>query len=282
MSIALVTDTPADIPEELLDKHGITAVSSFVRFGEEEFRDGKTITTSEFYERLERDKDVFPTTSQASAGDFQAEYERLLASHDSIVSIHISSTVSGTYSSAVSGAALADPSGERIKLVDSKTVSMGTGWIVLRAQKVIEDGGSLADVHAAASDLVTRVWFGGTPESLEYLQRGGRLTGARALVSNILHIRPVIAMEDGAVEVVAKPRSHRKAVAKLRSVAEERAPLSGLAAMHTGGVAEDEARELLDDFSDLVTPDGETICGIMGTALGAHLGPGSIGVGMVW
>ena len=179
MSITVVTDSTADIPAHIEEEMGITTVAAFVRFGDEEFRDKQDITPEAFYARLTRDKDIFPTTSQPSPGDFKTVYDDLLEKHDEIVSVHISSAVSGTFASAVAGAAQADPSGERIKHVDSRTASMATGWIAIAAKKVIDDGGDFADALSTARNLVPRVQFGGTPETLEYLKRGGRLKGHR-------------------------------------------------------------------------------------------------------
>lgn len=283
MSIAVVSDSTADIPSQIVEQSGITTVPAFVRFGEEEFRDGVDITTEDFYARLARDKDVFPTTSQPSPGDFKTVYDKLLGEHDEIVSIHISSAVSGTYASAVAGAEQSDPSGERIKHVDSRTASMATGFIALAAQKVIDDGGSFTDALSTARNMVPRVQFAGTPDTLEYLKRGGRLKGAQALMANILNIRPVLSIVDGEVEVLSKPRSHRRAMTKIVSViVEDHAPLTNLAVLQTGSASQAEADEVLEDLKGHVAPGGMTITASIGPAIGAHLGTGTIGLAASW
>ncbi len=283
MSIAVVTDSTADIPSDLVEEHGLTIVPAFVRFGDEEFRDNVEIATEDFYSRLARDKDVFPTTSQPSPGDFKSVYDGLLEEHDEIASIHISSLVSGTYASAVAGAAQADPSGERIKHVDSYSASMATGWLAIAARKIINDGGNLTDAVSAAQDMVPRVQFGGTPETLEYLKRGGRLKGAQALMANILNIRPVLAIVDGEVEVLAKPRSHRRAMSKLISaLVEDHAPLTNLAVMHTDSSSKGEAEEVLAELGSYVAPGGMTLTATIGPAIGAHLGTGTVGLAVSW
>lgn len=283
MSIAVVTDSTADIPSDLVEEYGLTTVPAFVRFGDEEFRDKVDIATEDFYSRLARDKDVFPTTSQPSPGDFKSVYDGLLEEHDEIVSIHISSAVSGTYASAVAGAAQADPSGERIKHVDSRSASMATGFIALTAKQIIDDGGSSNDAVEASSDMVPRVQFGGTPETLEYLKRGGRLKGAQALVAGVLQIRPVLAMVDGEVEVLAKPRSHRRAMSKLiSSLAEDHSPLTNLAVMHTDSSSQGEAEDVLEDLKSHVAPGGMTLTATIGPAIGAHLGNGTVGLAVSW
>jgi len=283
VSIAVVTDSTADIPSNLVEEYGLTTVPAFVRFGDEEFRDKVDIATEDFYSRLARDKDVFPTTSQPSPGDFKSVYDGLLEEHDEIVSIHISSAVSGTYASAVAGAAQADPSGERIKHVDSRSASMATGFIALTAKQIIDDGGNSNDAVAASNDMVPRVQFGGTPETLEYLKRGGRLKGAQALVAGVLQIRPVLAMVDGEVEVLAKPRSHRRAMSKLiSSLAEDHSPLTNLAVMHTDSSSQGEAEDVLEDLKSHVAPGGMTLTATIGPAIGAHLGNGTVGLAVSW
>ena len=283
MSVAVVSDSTADIPSELAEERGITIVPAFVRFGDDEFRDGIDIETEDFYARLARDKNVFPTTSQPSPGDFKAVYDNLLEEHDEIISIQISSSLSGTYASAIAGAAQADPGGERISNVDSRTASMGTGFIALTAKQIIDDGGSAADALAAANDMVSRVRFAGTPDTLEYLQRGGRLKGARALMANILHVRPVLAVVDGEVDVIARPRSHRKAMAKLiEVVVEDHAPLTNLAVMHTDSSSQAEAEDVLEELKGAVKPGGMSITATLGPAIGAHLGTGTVAIGGSW
>ena len=283
MSIAVVSDSTADIPSDLAQQRGVTIVPAFVRFGDEEFRDGVDIMTEDFYARLEGDKTVFPTTSQPSPGDFKTVYDELLAEHEGIVSIHISSAISGTYASAVAGAAQANPSGERITHVDSRNASMATGFIALTAKQVIDDGGSAADVVATVNDMVPRAQFAGTPGSLEYLQRGGRLKGARALMANILKMRPVLAIVEGEVEVIAKPRSHRRAMSKLIAlVVEEHAPLTNLAVMHTDSSSKEEAEQVLDDLKDSVKPGGMSLTATVGPAIGSHLGNGTIAMAVSW
>jgi DegV family protein with EDD domain len=283
VSIAVVTDSTADIPSDLVEQSGLTTVAAFVRFGDDEFRDGVGISTEEFYSRLARDKDVFPTTSQPSPGDFKTVYDELLEENDEIVSIHISSAVSGTYASAVAGAAQTDPSGERIKHVDSRSVSMATGFIALAAQQIIADGGSAEDALMAANEMVTRVQFAGTPDTLEYLKRGGRLKGAQALMAGILNIRPVLAVIDGEVGVVAKPRSHRRAMSKLIStVVEEHAPLTNLAVMHTDQSSKGEAEDVLAELQSSVQSGGRSMTATLGPAIGSHLGTGTIAIAGSW
>ncbi len=280
MSVAVVTDSTADMPTELAHETGIHTVPARVRFGEQEFKDGVEMDADTFYQRLENDKALFPTTSQPPVGEFMTAYQDLLGDHDSIVSVQISSKLSGTYASALQGAQQADPDGERIINIDSNTASMSTSWIALEAKDRLDAGGSAAEAAEAAQNLVSRTGFLGSPDSLEYLRRGGRMGAAQSLLGSILRIKPVLGIDDGVVVPVAKPRSHRKALAKMQSIIEEAAPLGNLCVLYSSG--EDEARELLEELKGLVSPGGRTLTSQLGPAIGAHLGPNAICMSYTW
>ena len=280
MSIAVVTDSTADIPSALAAEAGLKTVPAYVRFGDEQLRDGVDITDDAFYERLESHQYEHPTTSQPSPGDFATVFGEVLESHDRIISVHISGKISGTYASAVQGGREVDPDGTRITSIDSNTASMATGWNALSVARALADGASYDDAVAVARRLVDRSYFAGTPLTLEYLRRGGRMGAAQHMLGSVLHIRPVIAVVDGLVEGVAKVRSHRRAVRKLTELVEERAPLENLSVMYT--TESDEAEELLGQWREFVKPGSEAVTARIGAALGAHLGPGTVGVCMTW
>ncbi len=280
MSVAVVTDSTADMPAALVEETGIHIVPALVRFGEKEFKDGIDLDADTFYRRLENDKNLFPTTSQPSVGEFMNVYQSLLDDHEAVVSVQISSMLSGTYASALQGAQQADPNGGRIINIDSKTASMSTAWLALEVKERLDAGASAADAAQAAQDMVERTGFMGTPETLEYLRRGGRMGAAQALLGSILRIRPVIAVDNGVVVPLAKPRSHRKAVAKMRQIVEEAAPLSNLCILYSSDVM--EAQELLNELKGLVSPGGRTLTSQLGPAIGAHLGPNSIAMCYSW
>ena len=280
MSIAVVTDSTADIPSELVESAGLKTVPAYVRFGDEELRDGVDITADQFYQRLESKQDEHPTTSQPATGDFATVFSELLESHERIISVHISSKFSGTYASAVQGASEADPEGTRITSIDSNTASMATGWIALTVARTLADGGSYDEAVEAGRSMIDRNLFVGTPLTLEYLHRGGRMSTTQAFVGNMLHIRPVVGVVDGAIVSMAKVRSHRRAVAKLVEMVEERAPLENLAAMYT--TESDEAEDLVGQLRQYLKPGNEAITARIGAAIGAHLGPGTVGVCMTW
>lgn len=280
MSIAVVTDSTADIPSSLVEEAGLHTVPAYVRFGSEQLRDGVDITASQFYARLETKQDEHPTTSQPSPGDFATAFGEVLEKHERIISVHISSKFSGTYASAVQGAREADPEGTRITSIDSNTASMTTGWMALTVAKTLADGGSYDDAVEAGRSMVDKNLFAGTPLTLEYLRRGGRMSAAQTMLGNMLHIRPVIGVVDGVIVPMAKVRSHRRAVRKLAEFVEERAPLTNLAVMYT--TESDEAEELLGQLRQYIKPGSEGVTARIGAAIGAHLGPGTVGVCMTW
>lgn len=280
MAIAVVTDSTADIPGNLVEDAGLHIVPAYVRFGDEQLRDGVDITAAQFYTRLETKQDEHPTTSQPSPGDFASVFSDVLESHERIISVHISSKFSGTYASAVQGAREVDPEGERITSIDSNTASMTTGWAALTVARELADGGSYDEAVAAGRALAESNLFAGTPLTLEYLRRGGRMSAAQTMLGNVLHIRPVIGVVDGVIVPLAKVRSHRRAVRKLAELVEERAPLTNLAVMYT--TESDEAEDLLDDLRQYIKPGSEGVTARIGAAIGAHLGPGTVGVCMTW
>ena len=280
MSIAVVTDSTADIPSELVESAGLHTVPAYVRFGDEQLRDGVDITADQFYQRLASKQDEHPTTSQPSPGDFATVFSEILESHERIISVHISSKFSGTYASAVQGARVADPEGTRITSIDSNTASMTTGWIAITVARTLSEGGSYDEAVDAGRYMTDRNLFAGTPMTLEFLRRGGRMSNAQMMLGNVLHIRPVIGVVDGVIISMAKVRSHRRAVGKLVEQVEQRAPLENLAVMYT--TESDEAEELVGQLRQYLKPGNDAVTARIGAAIGAHLGPGTVGICMTW
>ncbi len=280
MSIAVVTDSTSDMPKLMADENQITLVPALVRFGETEYRDGVDITGDGFYSRLERDKDIFPTTSQPTAGQFKEVFQGLLEENDQIVSVHISSKVSGTYASALEGARNADPSGERIISIDSGTASMCTAWFALAIKGVIDRGGSVQDAVQQSEQLVSRTFFAGNPNTLEYLKRGGRMGTVRSKMATLMRVKPVLGFIDGVVEPIYLARSYKKGIGKLRELVGEKAPVQNLAVMYSTDTEDAEA--LLAELKPLVAPDGIAMTTQIGPAVGAHLGPGCVAIGFSW
>jgi DegV family protein with EDD domain len=277
MSIAIVTDSTADLPNDIAEKHGITVVPLNVRFGMEEFKDGLDIDNDEFYRRLQIEPEL-PTTSQPSLGDFAEVYRALIAEHDGIVSIHISGKLSQTINSAVQGAREVDGDGDKIKTIDTGQATIPLGLIVIEAANAAASGADLAGVVDAVEDAMSRARFYGMVDTLEYLVKGGRIGRAKGFIGGLLKVTPIITLEDGESSPVASPRTRRKALAKLKELVEEAAPFDQLA-MHYSTEPE-EVDRLAADLAHLA-PEGGVMISQIGAVVGTYAGPGSLGVGFI-
>lgn len=271
---ALVLDSTSDYPEAPSRFPNIRVVPLYVRFGEETFRDYVELSPAAFYEKL-RASPVLPATSQPTPQDFIAAYESL-AGYERIYSLHISSKVSGTFQSAELAAQELD--GDRIRVVDSRSASLAIAMLAHAIQRRLARG--TTDVEIAA--LIERfhrdchVIF--TVETLEYLQRGGRIGRAAALAGSLLNVRPILAIEDGEVVAVARVRGRPKALLeferRLDAATENR---DGLRV----AIAHADAPEWIGILSELVwrvRPKAEIeFTAILGPVVSAHAGPGTVG-----
>jgi DegV family protein with EDD domain len=277
--IMIVTDSTANIPANVLDGLPIKVIPLQLIWGQSVLADGLDITPTEFYQRLATDS-VLPTTSQATPEEFKKEYKHLLDENYDILSIHISSKLSGTLDSAFQ-AKSAFP-GSPIELVDSLSTSMAMGFQVLAAARVAAQGGSLLECKAVAEKArqQTGVYF--ALETLEYLKRGGRIGSASAFLGSVLNLKPILAMRDGVIEPVEKVRTFSRTVARLLDLVEakfenEPGPVR-LCAIH--GNSPEAAQQLLDlavtRFSDLLV--SESMISDISPVIGAHAGPGALGL----
>ena len=274
MSTAIVTDSAADIPADLLKKNNITEVPVIVNFGDESFKENVDLSADDFYERLQNSKE-FPTTSQPAVGDFIDVYTNLAKKHDSIISIHISSKLSGTFNAAEQAAKEVGNSKCNITVVDTLSVSMGTGLIALEVAKSVKSGMKSADAVNYANELSEKGKIFVAVSTLEYLKKGGRIKGAAALIGGFLNVKPILTNVDGLVENWAKPRTMLRALSQIRDAAEGYVNIQNMAVLHT--TQGFDARALASSLADHKY-DGEILRSQFGPALGAHLGPGAVGV----
>ena len=277
MSIAIVTDSTADLPGDLVEKHGITVVPLNVRFGMEEFKDGVEIDTDEFYRRLQAETEL-PTTSQPSPGDFAEVYRTLAADHDGIVSVHLSSKLSQTTNSATQGAREVAGDSVRIEVIDSRQATIPLGLIVIEAAKSAASGATIDEVVEAVKDAMGRATFYGMVDTLEYLVKGGRIGRAKGFIGGLLKVTPIITFEDGESSPVASPRTRRRAIEKIKALTEEAAPFDQLAMYYS--TEPDELEKLARDLAHLA-PEGGVITSRIGAVVGTYAGPGSLGVGFI-
>jgi DegV family protein with EDD domain len=271
--IHLVTDSTADISPSDAKALGVNVVPLVVRFGEEQFRDGVDIDPDAFYAKLEH-TGVHPRTSQPSPEVFAALFRTLLSDpSDHIVGLHISSKLSGTLKAARLAAQEVDA--ERIHLIDTESVSGGLQLLVRAALDDITAGDDAATVAAKAEQRRARVSILVLLDTLAYLHRGGRIGRAQSFVGGLLNVKPLLAVRDGEVAPIARPRSRAKGIELIVDGVRECAPLHSLAAFHAAAPA--AMQELLGRLAG-AAPGVTMIQGRIGPVVGAYSGPGGVGV----
>lgn len=274
-TVAVVTDSTAYMPKELLDKYGICFASTVVNWGNETYKDAVDITSSAFFERLKTDP-VAPTTAAASIGDLRDLYAKAAETADAVVGIHISSKLSAVYSAAVQAKEMLP--GKKIEVIDSESAAMATGFTVLAAARAAEAGGSFDQVVQAARSTIPHTGVMFTVETLEYLRRGGRIGGAAAFVGGLLNLKPILYVRDGVIEPLERVRTKRKALDRILEVIAERTqgkePLR-LATIHAA--APDEASELLELAKKRLGAT-ESYLAEASPSVAAHTGPGTVGL----
>jgi DegV family protein with EDD domain len=279
--IAVVCDTTAYLPAELVASNGIHVVSLYVAVDGAQEPESEISDYAAFYERL-RASEGGATTSQPSVGDFVAVYEPLLDEGREIVSIHISSGISGTFEAAGQARErlLADgKGGERIHLFDSRSACGGMGYSVLAAAAAARAGGDGAAVLARARQAreELKMWF--AIDTLEYLRRGGRIGGARAWIGSALKIKPILTLEEE-ITPVERVRTRARSIERLRDYARRRHE-SGLDAWVIQHIQDQETADALADDCREIFGCEPVYVSEIGPVIGAHVGPGLIGVGSV-
>jgi fatty acid kinase fatty acid binding subunit len=276
MPVAIVTDTCHYLPREVLAANDIHQVSLYVHWPDETVRESEMGDYGAFYERL-RTSSELPSTSQPSIGDFLAVYEPLLDEGRDIVSIHLAGGMSGTVRSAEQARDQLGRRGERVHVIDSATACGGQGLVVLAAAAAARagaDGPAVSDrARRARADL--RMWF--SIDTLDFLRRGGRIGGARAWLGSTLRIKPILTVESE-ITPVERVRTTRRAFERMADLLSERAQAGadGWMVQHIQAPSEAEAlaargRELFET---------EPVCvSEIGPVIGAHVGPGLLGVG---
>jgi DegV family protein with EDD domain len=274
--IRVVTDSACDLNADLAAERGLTIVPLSIRFGSEEFVDGSTLSTDDFWARCAASP-VLPETSAPSPGAFQAAFVAAADDgYDGVLSISLSAGVSATYQAAVTAAKTV---GDRIpvRTIDSRSMTMGQGLMALDLAELAAGGASLDEVAARAGHLIPRTRVFGVVDTLEHLEKGGRIGGARALLGSLLSIKPVVTLVDGVVAEESKQRTRSRSLRYLADKAKTAAPLSRLAVCNGAATDIDEFLEMMEGVQTqhpLVVVD-------LGPVVGTHTGPGTIGVCMV-
>jgi DegV family protein with EDD domain len=271
MTVRIVTDSSSDIPADLAQELGITIVPLYVRFGEEVFRDRVELSEEKFYQRMEEDPTP-PITSQPSPGDFAQVYQELSQETDEIVSIHISSKVSGTCNSALRGKD-ATRRGCHIEVIDSSSVSMGLGLITMAAAKAAQMGENMQRVMQTVRQSIPHTHIFGLFDTLKYLARGGRIGKAKGLLGAVLNVKPLLTMRDGEICPMGLARTRSRGLERLLDLAKGLLSIQDLAIVHS--TSPDEAKSFAQRLISLVNRKDIHIARL-GPALGAHGGPGTL------
>ena len=272
---AIVLDSTADFPDAPERFPNVRVVPLYVRFGEESFRDYVEITPDRFYERR-RTATELPTTSQPTPGDFLAVYEELAPSYERILSLQISSTLSGTFASAEHAAGALG--GDRVRVIDSRTVSASLALLALGVQRRLDRGTTDEEID----EFVDRYRRGHqllfTVNTLEYLAKGGRIGRAAALAGNLLNVKPILTIRDGEVVPLKKVRGANKAFAEFRALFESTSTDSPSLKVGIAHAAAPERLEALRELVEHVRPRAQVeIATTLGAVVGTHAGPGTVG-----
>jgi DegV family protein with EDD domain len=271
---AIVLDSTADFTNEARRYPNWRVVPLYVRFGDESYRDYVDLGPDEFYARLRTA--TTPTTSQPTPGDFAATYEGLAEHYDRVLSLHIAGKLSGTFESATRAAETVDPA--KIRTIDTETASAAIAMLALAIQRRLENGTTDDEIDALVAHYKSSYGLLFTVDTLEFLQRGGRIGRARAMAGTLLNVKPILSIRDGEVVPVKRVRGSQKAldeiVAELTESTEDSSTLRI-------GIAHADARERATALESLVRaerPNAQIeVVTSLGAVVGAHAGPGTVG-----
>ncbi len=273
--VALVTDSTAYIPSDLVQQYHLTVAPQELIWGDKTYQDGVDIQPDEFYQRL-KTATVMPTTSQVTIPNFKNIFQRLLDEGYDILAILISAKLSGTIDSAEQAKKMLPDA--PIEIVDSYTTAMAMGFQVLTVAKAAQQGATLAECKRLAEEARKHVGVIFAVDTLEFLHRGGRIGGGSRFLGTALNIKPILEVVGGRVEAVERVRTRKKSIDRVVELIEERTrgknPIR-IASLHAN--AEEEARQLLEQISQRVNPV-ETVFTTVSPVVGTHAGPGTLGL----
>jgi DegV family protein with EDD domain len=275
MTIKIVTDSTVDLPAALIKELDVAVVPEYLLFGDQVLRDHIDISEDEFYERL-LNGTVHPKTSQPTPHDFAKVYNSLSREADGIISIHLSSKLSGTYSSAVQGKNLISAACQ-IELIDSQTVSIALGLAVIQAAKMAKSGMDLKQIVSKLGRIMANVHILMLFDTLKYLAKGGRIGKAKALLGSLLNIKPLLTVKDGELVPSNQVRTRSKGTDLLLDFVKNAGQIEDLAVVHS--TTPDEALVLAERLSSIF-PKERIIMARLGPALGVHGGPGVLAIAL--
>ena len=273
MAIQIITDSTCDIARETVELFGISVVPAYVLFGEESFRQGVDINPAQFYARLQSSAQL-PSTSQPTPRDFTEAMEPLVAAGDQVVCITVPKELSGTYNSAMQAASQLEDGA--VTVIDAGTASVGHMLqVIAAAEDAAATDATLDSVVSAAQARAGRSYGFAMVDTLEYLQKGGRIGKAQAFMGSLLKVKPILKVANGEVLPVDRPRNLRRGLQRLEELVREQGPASKLAVAYTTDAA--PAEEIRNRLADLTDP-ANTYTLQVGSAIGTHIGPGAVAV----
>jgi fatty acid kinase fatty acid binding subunit len=272
---AIVLDSTADFPEGPATFPNWRVVPLYVRFGDESFRDYVDLGPAEFYAKLGSATDL-PSTSQPAPGDFAAVYEELAPTYERVLSFQLSETLSGTFASAT---AAAEGVGEKVRVIDTRTVSAAIAMLALAVQRRLARGTTDDEIDALVERYRSEHELLFTLDSLDYLARGGRIGRASALAGGLLNVKPILTIRDGEVVPLKRVRGSRKAFAEFGALLDAGSRDSASLRIGLAHAAAPERLAALEEVVARVRPAAQVdVATSLGAVVGTHAGPGTVGL----
>jgi len=268
--VCVVTDSTADIPEPIAAELGIVVVPCLVHFGQESFLDGVDLSREQFHARLASGS-VLPTTSPPPVGTFAQVYERLAARADAIISVHPASNLSTLYNAARLAAEMVSTA--RIRLIDSRQASMGTGWLAILAARAAQLGHTVDQITIMLQDTVPRLRVVAVIDDLRFLHRSGRVSWAQALLGSFLRIKPLIMLKSGQVDLLEKVRTRPKAIKRLVGITAGLGALQEVAVLHANALKDAKSAAEMLSANLTQTP---ALVAEAGVTMTTHAGPRAV------
>ncbi len=278
MAIQIITDSASDISFEEEKKYNIKIVPLTVHFGRESYRDREEISPSQFYEKLQSFNGI-PSTSQVTPSEFIDAFKSIIDAGDEIIGIFMSSTMSGTYNSAMIAKNTLDT--DKISIIDSKMVTLGEALMVHHAIKMVEKGKTREEIVSKVHSMIDQCVTFMIVDTLEYLKKGGRLSASQAFFGSMLNIKPILTFSNGELVAKDKVRGKKKALNCIRSyLSEKEVNLKDkpVYMLHTG------ATEYLEDLKKILVEEYDAnyiVESIVGAVVGTHAGPGAVAMSYV-
>ena len=276
MAIRIVADSASDIPQEQAREWGITVLPLTIRFGEEEFLDGVTLTHDEFFSRLEKQKE-FPKTSQITPFTYGQVFKEAVEAGDEVLCFTLSAGVSGSYQSACMAA---EDAGGKVQVIDTRQFCISEYILVQRAVELRDAGLSLDELVEKMKEELPQVHVLAAFDTLEYLRRGGRLSAVTAFAGGMLSIKPVLTIEEGVVHVLGKARGLKKACDSLVEEAKKIGGIDGSRPVCFGytGTSQESILAFMERFKEAAQITIKTPLVRVGATIGAYAGPGAVAV----